>query len=101
MGTRVPAEPIARAIQGWLDEHPHISLEDFGEQVGLTKQRLCNAFSGCLKTFEFSVADTILCRINRPQLWTSPELADVYYAVDLTEYEPWELELLEAERLAA
>lgn len=95
--TRVPVGPISDALNEYLDSSEELSMPDFAEQIGVNYTTIYNVAHKVNSRVEFSIADTILCKIGRPQLWCSAELHDAYLAVDLTKYEDWELELLNAE----
>lgn len=57
-------------------------------ECGINPRRLHRILSGETEEVHFDVADTLLCKMGLVMLWYTPPLSDVYWTLDLTEYEP-------------
>lgn len=86
--SRVPSAPIRRLIQDWMDESEENTQTELGKQLfpdinyRNARQRIYHIFS--YPTMDFSLADRIVCHLDR--LWLDdPELWAAYNSCNLAE----------------
>ena len=88
---RVPAAPIRHLIQSWLDVRGNdktylgsLFFPDLGRRQARNKVDSIMRIRFDKSTMDFDLADMILCRLGRPELWIEDaELYEAYRLVDL------------------
>ena len=82
-GTLLPAEPIRKAIQEWMDLNG-VDQETLARMVGMNSRSTWRFISGETKNITWVIADHIVTKTIGPLHWhTNPDLSSVYFGANL------------------